>query len=157
MKTVDVLFRIDRFQDLTVIDLRRKRKLNKNPVDIIAFVQRPHQLEQLRMFDRGRKMVVYGGKAEFFGGFDLVSDVDRGCRIIAHPNDGQARHKPVDLAEVNDLSPNFGLDGVGYLFSTEYFRCNMRKIRFYSKLFRIVSSVWQKTNHGGSRTVSYSH
>src|SRR5688572_10108883 len=54
MKTIDVLFRIDRLKHASLIDLLWQRKLHQNSIDVISQVERSDDLKQLLLSGRLR-------------------------------------------------------------------------------------------------------
>jgi hypothetical protein len=83
MKTVHVLGGIDGFQDALGIDLRGKRKLDENPVNVVVAIQVFDDGEQIEGGHGGRRGEERAGKAELFAGGDLALDVELRGGILA--------------------------------------------------------------------------
>ena len=83
-KTVDVSGRIDSFQDALGVDLRGKRELNEDAVNIIVAVQIIDHGEHVKSSYRGRGSEKRACKADFFASSDFAFNVELRCWIFAH-------------------------------------------------------------------------
>ena len=72
MKRVNVLLRIDCLDYRLVVKVLWKRKLNKDSVDIVLFVEPVNQLEQFLLSCLGRKRVLLRLKAYNLASLFLV-------------------------------------------------------------------------------------
>src|ERR1700723_2340844 len=90
MEAVDVFRRIDCFEDFLSVNLRGKRQLDENAVDIVAGIQIFDGGEKFAGADGGVRGDVETGEAEFFGGGDFAGEVDFGGGFFTDEDGGQA-------------------------------------------------------------------
>src|SRR5712664_699391 len=115
MKTVHVLGGIDGFQDALGIDLRGKRKLDENPVNVVVAIQVFDDGEQIESGHGGRRGEERAGKAELFAGGNLAFDVKLRSGILADKDRRETGTNACGGEESDfvtqfgeDLVPNFG-------------------------------------------------
>ena len=99
VEPVNVLGRLNRGNDLLVVDLARKRQLDQNAVDALVRIQLPDQVEQFRFADRIRQLVVEAGHSGFRRRPVLGANVDCACRILPDEHGREARCAPNALLE----------------------------------------------------------
>ena len=101
MEAVNILRRIDQFHDALLVDLRRKRKLNENTVNVRASVQiADHVLKELLRTVRAEGMQRHFN-VRLLTCPDFVADINLTCRIVAY---GENRQR---LALVRIRTPRF--------------------------------------------------
>src|SRR6266851_1975294 len=115
MKTVHVLGGIDGFQDALGIDLRGKRKLDENAVNVVVAIQVFDDGEQIEGGHGGWRREERAGEAELFAGGNLALDVELRGGILADENGREARanarrgEQPDFVTQLGeDLVANFG-------------------------------------------------
>ena len=115
MKSVDVLGRIDGFQDALGVDLWGKRELNEDAVNIIVAVQIIDHGKHVEGGYRGRGSEKRAGKADLFASGNFAFDVELRCGIFAHEdgretgaNAGGGQQADFVLEFDEDLVANFG-------------------------------------------------
>src|ERR1700735_1180402 len=109
MEAVDVFRRIDCFEDFLSVNLRGKRKLHQDAVDIVAAIQIFDDGEKFAGADGGVRGDVETGEAEFFGGGDFAGDVDFGGGIFTDEDGGEAGTDS-GVAEGGDFAREFRVD-----------------------------------------------
>ena len=88
MKTIDVLSGIDLFDEPRGIQMARQRQLHEDAVDRRIRVQAGDEFVQVCLGCRCREVVRPRLQSAGFAGPALVPDVNRGCGVVAHENDG---------------------------------------------------------------------
>src|ERR671919_588094 len=89
MKTVDVLLRIDPFDDRLLRDVARKRQLHEDPVDGRIVIESIDVGEQLTLADARRQVDGDRAHADRLGGAALVAYVEGGSSMFADLHDGE--------------------------------------------------------------------
>tara|TARA_B100001123_G_scaffold14181_2_gene16141 strand:- start:4952 stop:5218 length:267 start_codon:yes stop_codon:yes gene_type:complete len=84
METIDVLGRVDSHQHARLVNLRRERKLNQNPVDGRIRIELLHEHQQLGLRSISRKGDLAGVETEITGIPILHAYVDLARGILAH-------------------------------------------------------------------------
>jgi len=115
VKSVDVLGRIDGFEDALGVDLGGKRELNEDAINIIVAIQIIDHGEHVESSYRGRGSKERAREADFFASGNFAFDVKLRCGIFAHEDGCKARansggRKQADfvLEFGEDLVANFG-------------------------------------------------
>lgn len=115
MKTVNVLRRIDRLENFSVVYVFRQRQLDQNAVNIVPAVEFPDDGEKLGLrYVRG-EVNMLGIHSKLFGRFNFAADVNRRCRVLTDADHCQARAK----MQCRDLCGYLGLYGFSYGFPFE--------------------------------------
>ena len=91
------------------VDLRGKRKLDEDAVDVVAAIQIFDDGEQFAGADGGGRGEVEAGEAEFFAGGDFAGDVDFGGGIFTDENGGEAGADS-GVAECGDFAGELRVD-----------------------------------------------
>ena len=86
VKSVNVLFWVDRLDDRLVVKVFGKRELNKNTVNLFSGVQRVYQLKQLLLRRILGKSVFLRNKSDSFTGFLLVVNINARGGVAADYN-----------------------------------------------------------------------
>ncbi len=86
MEAVDVLCRIDSFENALGIDLRRKRELDENAIDVVGTIQVFDDSEQIESGRRRWRRNEGAGEAELFAGRDFTFHVELRSGIFADEN-----------------------------------------------------------------------
>jgi hypothetical protein len=113
MEAVDVFHRIDRFEDAFGIDLRRKRKLDENAVDIVVVVEIGDELKNVVSGSVGGRRMKPVGHAELFARSDFAFDVDVRRGILTDENGGETGTNTLGVKAGNvlfELGKNFIAD-----------------------------------------------
>src|SRR5438105_996882 len=90
VKSVHVLRRVHRHQDLLGINLSRQRKLNQDAINFVPAIQFKNQFQQVlsRNCFRWRKLLAVD--TYFFAAFHFAAYVDLRCRVVADQDDGES-------------------------------------------------------------------
>ena len=91
MQPIDILARIDRFDDAGGVDLARERQLHEDAVDLVIGVEALDEREKLRQARGGGELVLEGAHARFDRLARLVGHIDAARRIVADEHDRKAR------------------------------------------------------------------
>ena len=78
VKSVDVLFGVDEFENFAFVDVLWQRQLDENAIDIMAFVQLSNDFNYLFPRRVGFEMEMFRDDAEFLRGSHFAADID--CR-----------------------------------------------------------------------------
>src|SRR5262245_34437562 len=109
MEPVNVLPRIDAFENRVFVDVFRKRKLNENAVDRIVFIQFANFLKQLLRRDGAWHRELTALDPKLFASLRLHVYVCGRRRIVADENNGEAGMNTL-LFEPFNFRRDFALD-----------------------------------------------
>ena len=98
MEAVDVLYRVDRTDDALLVELRRQRQLDEDPVHIIIGVQLGNEREQVLLGDVLRDLPIIRCNPGFLSGLVLEPEVDRRRGILPHLHRDEP--EPAELAHL---------------------------------------------------------
>jgi hypothetical protein len=90
MKAVDVLGRIDGFEDALGVHLWRKRELDEDAVNVIIAVEILDDGEEIKSAGGGRRREEGAGKADFRAGGDFAFDIELRCGVFSYKDSGEA-------------------------------------------------------------------
>ena len=91
MEAVDVLVRINRGDHLLVVDMRRQRQLDENPVNRRIGVQLLDQRQHFGFGCVSRQLVLEAGHPGLDRLLALAPDIDLARRILADQHHGETR------------------------------------------------------------------
>ena len=91
VKTVHILGRRDRLDDLLRVDVRRQRQLNQDAVNRRVIVQRLDARQQFGFQHVGRVALQHRMQAVVFASLDLVAHIHLAGRAVADQHHGQSR------------------------------------------------------------------
>ena len=114
MKPVNVLFRIDAFEDRVLGDMLRKRQLDENTVYRIILVELADLGQQLPGCDGTRNGDLPAVDSKLLTRLRLHVDVGGRRGVVAHENDCQPRLNPSPLQALK-FRGNLALDILGDL------------------------------------------
>ncbi len=117
MKSIDVLFGINRLYNRLVIEVLRQRKLYENAVDVLFGVEGLYKVEQLLLGRFGRQSVLLGLEADNLAGFFLVINIHSGGGVVADDYNRQARGDVVIIFQLKRLLSDSLLYLCRYLFA----------------------------------------
>jgi hypothetical protein len=106
VKSVHVLFRIDRVDDPGIVQGRGQRQLHQDGVDVLAGVQLGDGFEHHGFRHVVRKIEFFHADARVGAGFLLEMDIQMRSRVVADQDDTEARRE----AEAGDLLADVVLD-----------------------------------------------
>src|SRR5581483_5960289 len=90
VKAVHVFRGVDSHQHFLGIDLRGKRKLYQDAVNLVTGIQVMHQVEKFFGAGCRRGRVFLAVDADFLAAFDLTANIDLRRGIVAHEDHGEA-------------------------------------------------------------------
>ncbi len=96
-KAIHILDRINSYYDAAFVDVRRKRKLHQDAMDLRIRVQLPDQFEQVAFAGFGGQLVQPICQASLLAGPALIAHINLARRIVANENCRQARANSVAL------------------------------------------------------------
>ncbi|MNC33920.1 hypothetical protein D3C75_823310 [compost metagenome] len=89
MEAVNILLHSDSINDRFLLNMLRKRQLDKNSVNVVTAVQISHKREQLFLASRSSQSVHFGMEAQFYAGFLFIADIDLRSRIFTDKHDSK--------------------------------------------------------------------
>ena len=90
MEPIHILARIDRQNDLRLVDLRRRRGLDKNAVNSRIRIEFGNEGQKRRLTCVGGKLVFHGMQAKLGSFAILRAHIGAGCGIIAYKHHGKS-------------------------------------------------------------------
>ena len=121
VEAVYVLDRVDRTDDLRLVDPCRQGQLDEQAVDRVVRVELRHRLEHLCLARGLRQADVSGADPDLLRGLVLGADVDVGGGVVAHEHRREA-----DAAELGDLRLHLLADARGKRLPVHDRRCHRR-------------------------------
>jgi hypothetical protein len=94
MEAVDIEARVDRVEDLALVDVVRQRQLDEDAVDARVRVQLRHEAEELLLGRLRRQVLPQREDADLLAGLLLVAHVDAARGVVADEDGGEARSSP---------------------------------------------------------------
>src|SRR6266852_3932042 len=118
MEAVHVFGGIDSFENVLGVDLRGKRKLDENAVDVVGAIEVFDDGEQFKRRDGGRRREERAGKSDLFACGDFAFHVELRGGIFADENCGQP-WPHARRCEQSDFVFKFGEDLVANFVAVE--------------------------------------
>ena len=124
VKSVHVLGRIYGREDRRRVDVRRKRQLNEDPVDVFARVELEHEQENGLARDGLREPMYFAGEAGFLCRFLFVAHVHHRRLAFAREDDVEPRWSAVLRGEPRRAGLSLCSNLFGDRFPTQYGCCH---------------------------------